>query len=329
MQVATSLRKLRPNSSIAFFLHIPFPAPDIFEKLPWRKELLQGLLDHDFVGLQTDRDLHNLVACLRSRLPRVTITGRGNKRKVTGLRGTTILQAMPISIDYTEFAHMAASAEIKKRASQLREDLGGLQLILGVDRLDYTKGIPERLRAYHALLRDQPQLCGKISMIQIAIPSREGIEEYQELRAEIERLVSSINGDLSQPGWIPVQYMYRSVPREELIALYRCADIALITPLKDGMNLVAKEYCAAQVDQNGILVLSEFAGAAPELRNAAILVNPYDEVGTAGALRQAIEMPAQERRQRMARLRRQVREADILHWRDSFFTSFEKLESRR
>ncbi len=328
LQVAPFLRKRRPHSCLAFFLHVPFPSPDIFEKLPWRQAVLEGLLDYDFVGLQTERDQRNLAACLHQFLPGIKISGRGDHRKVAGARRTTWLQVMPISIDYQEFARQAGSEEVNARTEEIRGQSKGLKIALGVDRLDYTKGIPERLRAFRALLREHPELCRTITLIQVVVPSRENISRYQELRSEIEELVSSLNGEFTDPGWTPVQYMHRPVAREELLALYRAADIALVTPLKDGMNLVAKEYCAAHIENSGVLVLSEFAGAAPEMRAGALLVNPYDEVGVAQALRQAMNMPAQEKRRRMLRLRQQIRKADILHWRDLFFAGLKRAGMR-
>ncbi|WP_083836673.1 trehalose-phosphatase [Granulicella mallensis] len=326
LQVATSIRAQRPRSRIAFFLHIPFPPPDIFEKLPWRREILQGLLDYDFIGLQTERDQRNLVACLRTFIPEIKLDGRGDHRKVVSARGVTLIQVMPISIDFHELASVAASEAVSSRAAEIRCESPGLCIALGIDRLDYTKGIPERLRAFRALLRDQPEFRRKITLIQVVVPSRENIPRYQELHSEVEKLVSSVNGELAEPGWTPIQYMHRSVSHEELLALYKAAHIALVTPLKDGMNLVAKEYCAAHVEDDGVLILSEFAGAAPELKTGAILVNPYDEVGVANALKQAIEMPVKEQRRRMLRLRHQIQSADIHHWRDLFFASLKRVE---
>jgi trehalose 6-phosphate synthase/phosphatase len=328
-QVASSLRSRRPHSCIAFFLHIPFPPPDTFEKLPWRREILQGLLDYDFVGLQTERDQRNLIACLRHLVPEIKISGSGQQRKVMSARGLTVIQSMPISIDYRDFALGAATEGVERRMREISEETPGVQIVLGVDRLDYSKGIPERLRAFRALLREEPELRRKITLIQIVVPSRENIPRYQELRSEIEQLVSSLNGEFTEPGWTPVQYIHRSVSREELLAIYRAASIALITPLKDGMNLVAKEYCAAQVENDGVLILSEFAGAAPELRIGALLVNPYDEVGVTNALRQAINMPEKERRRRMRRLREQICNADVHHWRDRFYASLKLLGSQK
>jgi len=323
MQVASTLRRKRPKSRLAFFMHIPFPAPDIFEKLPWRKEILEGLLQHNLVGVQTLRDERNFIACVRSFLPEARIERHGDKRIVTHNDLKTSVQYFPISIDFKQFSDTAQKKSVIERAAIIREELRDSHIALGVDRLDYTKGIPERLRAFSGLLRDYPDLRGKITLFQIVVPSRETIVGYQNLMAEIERAVTHINGEFGDTSWVPVHYLHRSIPREELIALYRAANTALITPLKDGMNLVAKEYCAARSDNDGVLILSEFAGAAPQLRTGAILVNPYDEIGVAGALNRAMHMGRDERRTRMSRLRAGIRRNNILQWRDNFFAAME------
>jgi trehalose 6-phosphate synthase len=321
MQVAVTLRKRRPKAKLAFFMHIPFPAPDIFEKLPWRKQILEGLLEHDLVGLQTLRDERNFVACIRSFLPGVKVEREGDGRIIYSAHGKTRVQSFPISIDFKQFSETAQKKSVIDRASKIREELRDVHIALGVDRLDYTKGIPERLRAFASLLRDYPDLRGKVALFQIVVPSRETIIGYQNLMAEIERSITHINGEYGDTGWVPVQYIHRSIPRAELIALYRAANTALITPLKDGMNLVAKEYCAARSDNDGVVILSEFAGAAPQMRTGAILVNPYDEIGVAVALNRAIHMSRDERRKRMSRLRAGIRRHDILQWRDDFFAA--------
>ncbi len=325
IRVAHMLRQRRPSAYMSFFLHIPFPPLDIFAKLPWRKEILEGLLHYDFIGLQTARDERNLVESIRCYFPEASISGRGGERVVATARGVTMIRAVPISIDFKEFAAAARSQAVANRMNEIREEASGMQIALGIDRLDYTKGIPERLRAFRAFLRGFPQFRRKLTLIQVVVPSREAIPGYQELLSDIERLVSAINGEFSEPGWTPVQYMHRSVARDELLALYRAADIALVTPLKDGMNLVAKEYCAAHVENRGVLILSEFAGAMPELRIGAIAVHPYDERGMAEALRQGLEMPEEERHRRMLRLRQQIRQADILRWRDRIFQQMRPL----
>ena len=260
MQVARALRDRRPEARLAFFLHIPFPSPDIFAKLPWRQQILEDLLAHDLLGVQTGRDQRNLIACLRCFVPAVKISGRGDSLVVLSARGRTHIQAFPISIDFQNFAEQAASAPVIERMQQIKTNIHDLQMAVGVDRLDYTKGIPERLKAYGYFLRKYPAFHRKVELIQIVVPSREGIPRYDQLKREVERLVTHVNGEFSEPGWVPINYIYRSVPREELIAIYRAADVALITSLKDGMNLVAKEYCAVKTEANGVLVPERICG---------------------------------------------------------------------
>ena len=319
MDVGREIRKRRPEGTLAFFMHIPFPAPDIFEKLPWRRRILEGLLEHDLIGLQTPRDERNLVACIRAFLPNAEVEREHDHRRATHRGRITRIQAFPISIDFRQFAEGAASPEVGRRAFEIRRQLNGVRIAVGIDRLDYTKGIPERLRAFARLLRDYPATRGRISLYQVVVPSRENITSYRRLMHEVEQLVTHINGEYSQPGWVPIHYIHRSLPRKELLALYRAANLALVTPLKDGMNLVSKEYCAARTENDGVLILSEFAGAAPELHRGALLVNPYDELGVAEALNRALDMEPKEQRRRMMRMRAWVRRHDILHWRDSFF----------
>ena len=324
MQVARTLRAHRPEARLAFFLHIPFPPPDIFEKLPWRREILEGLLEHDLIGLQTRRDERNFVGCLRSFVPSIKIAGGEEGHTVVSERRQTYIRFLPISIDYRKFSEAAASAPVQQRVEEIRAHHSGMQIALGVDRMDYTKGIPERLKAFRSLLRNYPQFHRRVTLIQIVVPSRESIPHYQDLKNEVERLVAEINGEFGEPEWIPINYIHRSIPRDELIAVYNAAEVALITPLKDGMNLVAKEYCASRAQTDGVLILSEFAGAAPELRNGALLVNPYDEDGVAAAIKKALEMPAEERHRRMLRLQNQIRTSNILKWRDRFFAAIKK-----
>ncbi len=324
MDVARQIRRKRPNGILAFFMHIPFPSPDIFEKLPWRRPILESLLEHDLLGMQTPRDERNLIACIRTFLPTATVEREHDFRRVTYSSRQSRVQAFPISVDFAQFAEGAASAEVSQRATEIRQQLNGVSIAMGVDRLDYTKGIPERLRAFARLLRDYPDARGRVSLYQVVVPSRENIVGYRRLMHEIEQLVAHINGEHSQPGWVPIHYVHRSLPRKELLALYRAASLALITPLKDGMNLVSKEFCAARTDNDGVLILSEFAGAAPELRRGALLVNPYDEMGVAAALHRAMDMEPKEQRRRMMRMRAWIRRHDILHWRDGFFAALDE-----
>ncbi|HHO76365.1 MAG TPA: trehalose-6-phosphate synthase [Deltaproteobacteria bacterium] len=315
--VARELRKSRMYCQVGFFLHVPFPPLDIFLKLPWRFEILQALLEYDLLGFQTFRDRRNFLDCVRA-LHKCRITGRGQVMNIAMPDHEVRVGAFPISIDYKEFADFACSQEVADQAWIIHENLPRRQLVLGVDRLDYTKGIPERLQAFDDALARYPQLRRKIALIQVVVPSRRDVEEYERLKQEIERLVGEINGRYTEVGWTPVHYIFRSLSRRELVAYYRTCEIALITPLKDGMNLVAKEYCASSVDENCVLILSEFAGAAAQLYPNAILVNPYDMQGVADAIYEAFTMAQEKRRERMRNLRSQIRKNDIINWVNSF-----------
>ncbi len=318
MSVGLALRQLGIKERIAYFHHIPFPSPDIFEKLPWREEILTALLHFDVLGFQTLRDRRNFADCLRHFVKAAEIRSEGDHLIVQEPGSRTLVGAFPISIDFEEFAGGAASETVAARANEIGRSVGECRIILGVDRLDYTKGIPERLAAFRYLLKNQPDLHRKVTLVQIAVPSREDIPKYGELKAQIERLVSEINGHFSEPGWLPVHYIHRCIDRAELLAYYRAADIALVTPLKDGMNLVSKEYCAARVNNDGVLILSEFAGAAFQLHRGALLVNPYHTCAVAEAIRTAFEMPVSEQRKRMRKSRARIRRENIFWWRDSF-----------
>ncbi len=326
MQVAPVLRKASPNARLVFFLHIPFPPPDIFEKLPWRRQVLEGLLAHTVIGLQTARDVRNLLACMRAFLPEVHISRRaGETRAVRYRDNETLVGAYPISIDFLDFERASDADEVRRRSAALRNQLPrDMVTVLGIDRLDYTKGIPERLKAYALFLRQHPELHRRTSLIQIVVPSRETIPGYQVLKADIERLVTQVNGEFGEPGWVPINYIHRALPRTELLALYRTSRVAFITPLKDGMNLVAKEYCACRHENDGVLILSEFAGAATELKVGSLLVNPYDQSAVARALAEAVTMDEAEQRRRMTRLRNQVRKADLAAWLKAFLAETER-----
>ena len=319
MSVAAELRRLGHASRLAFFLHIPFPSLDIFLKLPWRFHILRALLEYDLVGFQTLRDRRNFVQCVRALFDDVAVHGKGQVLTLRANGHELRIGSFPISIDYQAFARHAADPEVTALAATLRDALPNRQLILGVDRLDYTKGIPHRLEAFRNALTYYPDLHERVTLIQVVVPSREDIPQYHELKTDIERLVGEINGQFTRPGgWVPVHYVFRSLRRADLLAYYRAAQIALVTPLKDGMNLVAKEYCACSIEEECVLILSEFAGAAAQMQKGALLVNPYDIEGVADAIVRAFHMPAEERRARMRRLRRGVREQDIFWWVDSF-----------
>ncbi len=231
------------------------------------------------------------------------------------------MRSFPISIDARALAATAARGEAAAAAATIRQEMNHAFLLLGIDRLDYTKGVPFKLEAVRHLFRRHPELRRKISLLQILAPSREEIPAYLRLKAAVEQLVGQINGELGEPGWMPIHYLHRFFGHDDLVAYYRAADACLATPLKDGMNLVAKEYCAARVDRDGVLILSEFAGAAHQLHQGALLVNPYDIVALAERIAEAFAMPEAERRTRMMRLQRAIRDADVFDWVDSFLAA--------
>ena len=322
MLMAQHLREQGSVASTGFFLHIPFPAPGMFEKLPWRESILLGLLHYDLLGFQSSGDRDNFVDCLGRLLPAAIVkSGPPPILEVSFENRRTTIGYFPISVDFEEFAGRAASSSVATRSGTLRQEMNENVLVLGVDRLDYTKGIPERLKAFRIFLRRFPEWRHKITLMQVVVPSREDIQNYKDLRREVELLVTQINGEFTEPGWIPIHYLHRNLDRDELLAYYRAADIALVTSLKDGMNLVAKEFCAAQVDERGVLIISEFAGAAPELHGGAIVVNPNDLSGIGQALHDACMMQPEEKRRRMHALRNIVKENDVARWADSFLKS--------
>ncbi|MBW2558273.1 MAG: trehalose-6-phosphate synthase [Deltaproteobacteria bacterium] len=315
--VARELRKIGAQRQTGFFLHTPFPPLDIFMKLPWRFEILEAALEYDLLGFQTERDTKNFLGCVRYLL-KLKATGRKNIKTIVTKKGEVHIGTFPISIDFKEFAKSAAAEDVTQEVKIIRQNHENRHLILGVDRLDYTKGIPHRLRAFAEALACYPEMRGEIELIQIVVPSRVDVSSYQDLKQEIEALVGEINGRYTTGGWTPVHYMFRSVSRTELLAYYRACETALITPLKDGMNLVAKEYCACNIDENGVVILSEFAGAAAELHHGALLVNPYDIEKVSRSIHQAFSMELDERRKRMKKLRESICRNDIFHWVNSF-----------
>jgi trehalose 6-phosphate synthase/phosphatase len=320
MNVAQELHHLGTDQKVGFFLHIPFPSPDIFEKLPWRNDLIHALLEFDLLGFQTLRDRRNFLQCVRTFVHNVKVQGKAKDQVVTLEVGSRTIKAgsFPISIDFAQFALQAEAKEVADSAWFIHETLGDNKIILGVDRLDYTKGILQRLKAFERALVKYPHLHHKISFIQVVVPSRVDIPEYRDLQIEIEQLIGNINGRFTKYGWVPIQYIFRNLDRYELLGYYRTAEIALITPLKDGMNLVAKEYCACSLEEKCVLILSEFAGASAQLHRWSLMVNPYDVDGIADAICAAFEMDAEQCVQRMHRLRQVIRKYDIFWWVDSF-----------
>ncbi len=308
--VPAMIRERRPSATIGFYLHIPFPPIELFATMPWRTEIINGLLGADVVAFQTRRSAENFVRCAR-RYGGAESPGRG-ELEIDGRLVRT--QRAPIGIDVDEFRDLAKSDAIQHRAAELRAAMGNPDsIILGVDRLDYTKGIDIRLRAVETLLHRTRGTGARHEFVQVAVPSREAVPAYQALRESIEGAVGRINGDFARPGWSPIHYLYRSLPLEELVAYYVAADVMLVTPLRDGMNLVAKEYVACRVENDGVLILSEFAGASEQLRSA-MLVNPHDVDQVASTLEQAVSMGAEEKARRMRALKRTVKRADVYHW---------------
>jgi len=317
--VGAYLRELGIRQPLAFFLHIPFPSHDLLRRLPWKTELLRGLLDYDLIGFQTLRDRRNFTNSVIAIIPEAEVLSRQRYYTLLRYRGRTLkVGHFPISIDFAQFDSAARSQEVNDAAWYLHEHFAEHQLILGIDRLDYTKGIPERLLAFERALEKYPELRKNLSLIQVVVPSRVDVPEYQQLKDELDGMAGRINGRFAEPGWVPVYYLYRSLDPVQLYAYYRASEIALITPLRDGMNLVAKEYCACSVEGKGVLILSEFAGAADQLGKGALLVNPYDIENTADAIFRAFSMSHEERRRRMNLLRAQIRRNDVHRWASWF-----------
>jgi trehalose 6-phosphate synthase len=316
--VPQMLREQRPDLRIGFFLHIPFPPNELFKQLPWRDDILKGLLGADLVGFQRPGGASNFARLVRLRLGYKT---HRDKIEVDGREVSA--RAYPISIDFQSLETLAKSSEVAARAAEIRDELGHpRQIVLGVDRLDYTKGIRQRLRAFGELIRDGDVKVEDAVFIQVATPSRERLGQYQEVRDDIERWVGRVNGDLGRIGWLPIHYLHSSYPREEMAALFRAADVMVVTPFADGMNLVAKEYVTARYDNTGALVLSEFAGASDELKSA-FLVNPHDINGLKEMMLAAMRAPRRDLSRRMRTMRRQVREHDIAWWADSFLNDLQ------
>jgi trehalose 6-phosphate synthase/phosphatase len=312
MLVPRYLRDLRPDLRIGFFLHIPFPAYEVFRILPWRELLLQGVLASDLVGFHTPGYQAHFTSAARR------ILGAEAREDGIDYDGHHVaLGDYAIGIDNEAFARTADSPSVMARVQEIRQDLGGRTLILGVDRLDYTKGIPQRLLAVERYMELHPDMRDSILFLQVSVPSRERVEAYAQYRKQVDEVTGRINGLYGSPSRVPVHVLHRAIPFEELVALYRAADVMLVTPLRDGMNLVAKEFCATRGDDSGILILSEFAGASADLREA-ILVNPYDTGAMAEALDTALRMPPGQARGRMRALRKRIATHNVHKWAETF-----------
>jgi trehalose 6-phosphate synthase len=320
--VPKMLRELRPDLTIGFFLHIPFPPVELFMQLPWRTEIVEGLLGADLVGFHLAGGAQNFLILSRR------LVGANTSRGLVGVRSrfgevqvrcrTVRVGAFPISIDAGELDNKGRDRNTRRRAREIRAEIGNpRKILLGVDRLDYTKGIDVRLKAFAELLAEGRTKRDDTVLVQLATPSRERVESYQVLRNDIEREVGHINGEYGEVGHPVVHYLHRPVPRDELVAFFVASDVMLVTPLRDGMNLVAKEYIACRSDLGGALVLSEFTGAASELRQA-YLVNPHDLEGVKDAIEAALNQSVDEGRRRMRAMRRQVLSHDVDRWARSF-----------
>jgi trehalose 6-phosphate synthase len=330
--VPKMLRELRPDLTIGFFLHIPFPPIELFMQLPWRTEIVDGLLGADLVGFHLAGGAQNFLILSRR------LVGANTSRGLVGVRSrfgevdvgsrTVRVGAFPISIDSGDLDKKGRDRSIRRRAREIRAEIGNpRKILLGVDRLDYTKGIDVRLTAFAELLAEGRVKRNDTVLVQLATPSRERVESYQNLRNDIERQVGRINGEYGEVGHPVVDYLHRPVPRDELVAFFVACDVMVVTPLRDGMNLVAKEYVACRSDLGGALVLSEFTGAAAELRQA-YLVNPHDLEGVKDAIEAALNQPTEQGRRRMRALRRQVLSHDLDRWARSFLDALAEARPR-
>ncbi|SEA34041.1 alpha,alpha-trehalose-phosphate synthase (UDP-forming) [Paraburkholderia sartisoli] len=321
--LATELRALGCRNRIGFFLHIPMPPPLIMAAIPEHEWLMRSLFAYDLVGFQSEADVTHFAGYVESEAQADRLPGN----RLRAFERTLRVGAYPIGIDVDEFASQARGRDGVEMFEQIRHEYSRRRLLLGVDRLDYSKGLPQRVHAFRELLASYPENRNSATLIQIASPSREDVGAYDDLRVEMDSLCGAINGDYGELDWMPVRYIHRNVARKRLPGLYRASRVALVTPLRDGMNLVAKEFIAAQDPSDpGVLVLSRFAGAAEQLKEA-LLVNPYDTQGTALAIQRALTMSIEERTARHAALMRRIRQFDVHWWSSSFLTDLSSMES--
>ncbi|MFP4005203.1 MAG: trehalose-6-phosphate synthase [Candidatus Hadarchaeia archaeon] len=314
--VPKMVRENRPEANIGFFWHIPWPPWEIFGTLPWSEEILRGILGSDFIGFHTSRFEKNFLGCAEAMDMCIdekcsAISADGTKSRVSHI---------PLGIEYHLYDSLSGNEEVKEKTRYLKKEINADKIIVSVDRLDYTKGIPERLRAFELFLKKNPEYLGKVTLVQRIPPSRRSVKEYQSILDEIHMIVGEINGNLGKADWTPVKSFHRFLPNlEELIPYYLAADVALVTPLMDGMNLVCKEYISAVED--GVLILSKFAGAAEELKEA-IKVNPYDAEEVAQGIEEALCLPKRERSERLNSLKERVKANDLEWWRKEFLRNW-------
>ena len=302
------LREKLPNATIAFFQHIPFPSYEIIRMIPWRKQLLEGMVGADLIGFHTYDDMRHFLSAVGR------ITGLSSESGYIQAENRIInVDSFPMGIDYDKFANQAKSRKTQGIVREFRKQVEDQKLIITIDRLDYSKGIPQRIQAFAQLLKEHKELHGKVAMIMIVVPSRDKVQSYKELKQEIDLLVGRINSEYSTLTWVPVHYFYRSFPFEELSAFYSMSDIALVTPLRDGMNLVCKEFVASKTDQTGVLILSEMAGASKELQDA-VLVNPNDQQSVIDAIFNSLSMKPAEQKARMVSMQESLKKYDVFQW---------------
>ena len=316
MLVPELIRSMCPDAKIAHFWHIPWPAMEVFRILPWARDLIQGLLGSDLIGFHIEEYVANFLDSVR------VLLGAKIDGNMIHWRGREIrVEAHPIGVDTAYFHKMAESESVKESANLLRSQVGTEYLVIGIDRLDYTKGVLSRLLAFESFLQRYEEYHGRVTFYQVATPSRTDVGSYQQLKREVDEAVGRINGAFTRGVWSPVRYAYRTFTQGELSAIYLAADAALITPLRDGMNLVTQEFITAT--DHGVLVLSELTGAAHILPES-VLVNPYDHEGVMNAIKIALELPDAEKKERLATLKERVNQLDVHSWAEGFLTSMHK-----
>jgi len=317
------LREEQPDMAIGFFLHTPFPSSDIFRLLPWREQILYGLLEADLLGFHTYSYVQNFLMTVRRLLSLNHTLG-----KIIVGDHMAKVDSFPIGIDYQRFAEAETKPKVQASIKNLSRKLGKTKKILSIDRLDYTKGVLHRLKGFDLFLKSYPEFKEKVALVLVAVPSRTKVKRYQSLKKNVDELIGKINGDHGTLGWTPIQYIYRSLPFHSLLALYRISDVAMITPLRDGMNLIAKEYIATKTDGKGVLILSEMAGAVEELREA-IIVNPNSVDEIAEALKEALSMPEDEQIRRNRIMQERLSTYDIKVWANDFVNSLSQVKKEQ
>lgn len=314
------IRKRLPEASIGFFLHIPFPSFEVFRLLPWRKEILEGLLGADLIGFHTNDYLLHFLDSVHRLLGHEHSFGRIN----AGNRLAKV-DVFPMGIDYKRFASAVEDPEVRDAIRRFEKKLEGQKVILSIDRLDYTKGIPQRIQAFDLFLERNAQYKEKVTLILVVVPSRTGVEQYAQIKNRVDELVGKINGKQGNIGWMPIWYMYRSQPFHNLVALYNVADAALVTPMRDGMNLIAKEFLATKTDGRGVLILSEMAGASKEL-GEAIVVNPNNQDEVAWAIKEALTMPQEEQVERNRIMQKRLNRYNVVRWGTDFIDALSNVK---